>query len=234
MPWIGDGSAIHPHDRRLPKTSYDQRGSNPSPGVRRRRHPQRFTAADLRTGLPGGHEAVALNRCAVTLLLPSPSERVLVVTYSDWLWARGWVDQLGETDRPAGRAMMVVRRLCEAVGLLLEEMFCYPKGLDRGLWAKNTRFKVLNVPASRVCHKVTPPTGGVATPISKYYSIRNTLLCLVLNAPLPLPLRMLRYGTAITPITVGALKQRGPKLTRLRAVAKGVLHYFQNRYGLCP
>lgn len=143
-------------------------------------------------------------------------------------------DQPGKTDRPTGCAMMVTRRLCETAGLLREEMFCYAEDLDWGLRARKVGFKVLYVPASKVWHKVSRATGGEASPISQYYSIRNTLLCLDLNAPLPLPLRVLRYVTAIAPITVGALKQRGPKLARLRAVAKGVLHYFQNRYGPCP
>jgi hypothetical protein len=66
-----------------------------------------------------------------------------------------------------------------------------------------------------------------------YYTIRNLLLCLDLNAPLPLPLRALRYVTATAPGVIGAIKQRGPKLARLQAIAKGVRDYWRNRYGAC-
>jgi GT2 family glycosyltransferase len=143
----------------------------------------------------------------------------------------GQYDEPGETGRPTGCAMMATRRLCETIGLLREEMFCYAEDLDWGLRARNAGFKVLYVPASKVWHKVTRSTGGVASPVSQYYTIRNTLLCLDLNAPLPLPLRALRYITAIAPGAIGAVKQPGPKIARLRAIAKGVRHYFQNTYG---
>jgi len=143
----------------------------------------------------------------------------------------GQFDQPGETGRPTGCAMMVTRKLCETTGLLREEMFCYAEDLDWGLRARTAGSKVLYVPTSKVWHKVTRATGGVASPLSQYYTIRNTLLCLDLNAPLPLPLRGLRYVTAIAPGVIGAIKQRGPKLARLRAIAKGVWDYCQNRYG---
>jgi GT2 family glycosyltransferase len=145
---------------------------------------------------------------------------------------RGQFDQPGETDRPTGCAMMVTRRLCETAGLLREEMFCYAEDLDWGLRARKAGFKVLYVPASKVWHKVSRSTGGEASPVSQYYTIRNTLLCLDLNAPLPLPLRALRYITAIAPSVLGAVKHPGPRIARLRAIAKGVRHHFQKAYGV--
>ncbi len=145
----------------------------------------------------------------------------------------GQFDQPGETGRPTGCAMMVTRQLCEATGLLREEMFCYAEDLDWGLRARNAGFKVLYAPTSKVWHKVTRCTGGAGSPLSMYYTIRNLLLCLDLNAPLPLPLRALRYVTATAPGVIGAIKQRGPKLARLQAIAKGVRDYWRNRYGAC-
>jgi GT2 family glycosyltransferase len=143
----------------------------------------------------------------------------------------GQYDEVVEINRPTGCAMMVSRRLCETVGLLREELFCYAEDLDWGMRARNAGFKVLYVPSSKVWHKVTRSTGGIASPVSQYYTIRNTLLCLDINAPLPFPLRALRYVSAIAPGAIGALKQRGPRIARLMAIARGVQHYFQNRYG---
>jgi GT2 family glycosyltransferase len=143
----------------------------------------------------------------------------------------GQYDQLGETSRPTGCAMMVSRRVCEAIGLLREEMFCYAEDLDWGMRARNAGFKVLYVPASRVWHKVSRSSGGVGSPLSQYYTIRNTLLCLDANAPLPVALRVLRYCTAISAAVLGAFRHRGARIAGVGAIAEGVRHHLQRRYG---
>lgn len=143
----------------------------------------------------------------------------------------GQYDQMVESDRPTGCAMMVSRRVCETIGLLREEMFCYAEDVDWGLRARKAGFKVLYVPTSKVWHKVTQATGGIASPVSQYYTVRNMLLCLDTNMPLPLPCRLLRYATMIVPGMIGAIRQRGPKRARLGAVTKGAFDYFRRRFG---
>ena len=110
-------------------------------------------------------------------------------------------------------------------------MFCYAEDVDWGLRARSANYKVIYVPASKVWHKVTKSTGGVASPISQYYSIRTILLCLDLNLPLVFPLRVLRYATVIGPYITTAIKLPGPRFRRLLAVIKGASHYFQGRFG---
>ena len=143
----------------------------------------------------------------------------------------GQYDQVVETDRPTGCAMMVSRQLCETIGLLREEMFCYAEDVDWGLRARSANYKVIYVPASKVWHKVTRSTGGVASPLSQYYSLRNMLLCLDLNLPLVFPLRVFRYVTVIGPYMTTALRLPGPRFRRLLAVIKGASHYFLGRFG---
>jgi len=143
----------------------------------------------------------------------------------------GRYDNVVETDRPTGCAMMVSKQVCKAIGLLREEMFCYAEDVDWGLRARNAGYKVVYVPTSKVWHKVTRSTGGVASPLSQYYSLRNMLLCLDLNLPLVFPLRVFRYVTVIGPYMTSALKLPGPRFRRLLAVIKGASHYFLGRFG---
>ena len=49
---------------------------------------------------------------------------------------RGQYDRIEETDRPTGCALMVRRSLCEEIGLLRDDYFCYAEDLEWGLRAR--------------------------------------------------------------------------------------------------
>lgn len=144
---------------------------------------------------------------------------------------KGQYDRVEETERPTGCALLATRELCEKIGLLREEYFCYCEDVDWGMRAQNANYKIMYVPASRVWHKVSRSTGGGSTGISLYYFTRNMLKCLDENKPLPVPLRQARYFPVLAAAFLGLFTQGLPKGVGMSQIFRGAVHYFRGRFG---
>ena len=143
---------------------------------------------------------------------------------------RGQFDLTEETERPTGCSLMVSRAVCEKIGLLREEYFCYCEDLDWGMRAQNAGYKIMYVPASKVWHKVSRSTGvGSATPL--YYSVRNMFMCLDANKPLPALLRFLRFGIVLSAAILSLFTHAQPKAAGAAQICRGTSHYLQGRSG---
>ncbi len=144
---------------------------------------------------------------------------------------RGQFDDIEETQRPCGCSMLVTKELCEKIGLLDERFFCYSEDIDWGMRAGKAGFKVLYVPRSKVWHKVSRATGGPSSAVALYYTVRNTLMCVDKNKPLPLPLRSLRYAAIIGVSFLSLFTMRVPKALGSRRIVQGARDYFLGRCG---
>ncbi len=97
---------------------------------------------------------------------------------------RGQFDDVHETGRACGAAMLVPRPVLEEVGPFDEELFLYADDTDWSLRARNAGYRILVVPESRIWHKVSASNEGEGSPKTLYYSTRNTLHVLERHAPL--------------------------------------------------
>jgi GT2 family glycosyltransferase len=93
----------------------------------------------------------------------------------------GRFDELRETDRVCGAAMLVSRAVLERDGLFDEELFAYYEDTD---WSLRAHGPLLVVPASRVHHRVSASSGGASSPTTLYYGTRNALVVAERHAPL--------------------------------------------------
>jgi hypothetical protein len=143
----------------------------------------------------------------------------------------GQYDKPEETGRPCGCSMLVSREFCEKAGLLNEDFFCYGEEIDWGLRGRKAGFKIMYVPSSKIWHKVSSSTGGIDTAVYLYYSVRNTLLCIDTNTPLPFILRPLRYGAVIMIFVISLFTMRVPKILGIKRIYQGVRDYFQGHMG---
>lgn len=145
---------------------------------------------------------------------------------------KGQHDEIKEIDLPCGCALMVSRSLCENIGLLNEEYFCYAEEADWALRAKKVEFRVVYIPKSKVWHKVGASSNGIRSGKYIYYALRNTLRCLRDNAPCRSYLQTYVRIFILTMLYIGSLftlninKQAG-----LRYVYLGLLDYYNNRFG---
>jgi len=144
---------------------------------------------------------------------------------------RGQFDQVEETQRACGCALMVSQQLCREIGILRDEYFCYCEDLDWGLRARKAHYRIMYVPASRIWHKVSRSTGGTGSGLSHYYYIRNMLLCLDTNIPVAFPLRFVRYGAVLVVCVLSLFTQNVPKKTGFGHLYRGMSHYFRKRFG---
>jgi GT2 family glycosyltransferase len=162
-------------------------------------------------------------------------------TYNPWLgWGRhrgynevdvGQYDTVEETERPSGCAMMVSREFCDRVGLLDEKFFSYGEEVDWSLRGKKAGYKVMYVPGSKVWHKVSSSTGGTKTCLYLYYSVRNTLMCVDKNAPLPWGIRHLRYSVVTLIFVLSLFTMKVPKKRGVARIYQGVRDYFRGHMG---
>lgn len=72
-----------------------------------------------------------------------------------------------------GCLMYISPRCLESVGLLDESFFIYSEDLDYCIRAKKLGFGIFVVPTSIIWHKVSSSTGGLLSPTSAYWIIRN-------------------------------------------------------------
>jgi GT2 family glycosyltransferase len=97
----------------------------------------------------------------------------------------GRFDEVVETDRACGAAMLVPRAVLEAVGVFDPDLFFYSEDTDWSLRARAAGYRHYVVPASRLWHKVSVTSGGENSPTTLYYGIRNTIAVCERWAPLP-------------------------------------------------
>jgi hypothetical protein len=147
---------------------------------------------------------------------------------------RGQFDRVEETARPTGCALLVTRALCERVGLLREDFFCYAEDLEWGLRARKAGFSILYVPASRVWHKISRATGGERSVAPVRYLTRNLLACVDEQLPLPPGIRWLRRGAIVAAGALGVITHRLPVGPGLVAVARGAADRWRGRMGRLP
>jgi GT2 family glycosyltransferase len=93
----------------------------------------------------------------------------------------GRFDDVWETDRVCGAAMLVPRAVLERDGLFDEELFAYYEDTD---WSLRAHGPLLVVPSSRVHHRVSASSGGESSPTTLYYGTRNALVVAERHAPL--------------------------------------------------
>ena len=93
----------------------------------------------------------------------------------------GRFDDVRETDRVCGAAMLVPRAVLERDGLFDEGLFAYYEDTD---WSLRAGGPYYVVPASRVHHRVSASSGGESSPATLYYGTRNALAVAERHAPL--------------------------------------------------
>lgn len=113
-----------------------------------------------------------------------------------------------ETDRACGGAMLVPRRVLEAVGLFDDALFAYAEDVEWSLRARALGYRVLVVPASVVRHRVSASSGGESSPVTIYYGLRNSLVVAERHAPLGRVGTARRRAVAVSAHLVQALVSR--------------------------
>lgn len=88
---------------------------------------------------------------------------------------RGQHDRLRETDLTHGAAMIVPRRVIDAVGPMPDFFFLYYEEIDWCESIKRAGYRIYYVPQSRVFHKESMSIGKKST-LKTYYMTRNRLL----------------------------------------------------------
>ena len=96
----------------------------------------------------------------------------------------GRFDEVWETDRVCGAAMLVPRAVLEEDGLFDPALFAYSEDTDWSLRVRARGHRLYVVPASRVWHKVSASSGGESSPTTLYYGTRNALAVAERHAPL--------------------------------------------------
>jgi GT2 family glycosyltransferase len=96
----------------------------------------------------------------------------------------GRFDDVVDTDRACGAAMLVPRRVLVEVGVFDPELFFYSEDTDWSLRAHEAGYRHFVVPSSRLWHKVSVTSGGENSPTTLYYGIRNTIEVCERHAPL--------------------------------------------------
>ena len=147
---------------------------------------------------------------------------------------RGQFDSVEETARPTGCALLVTRALCDRVGLLRDDYFCYAEDLEWCLRAREAGLGVLYVPASRVWHKVSRSTGGARSVTAVRYHTRNLLACVDDRLPLPFLVRPLRWSAILAAGALGVFTHRLPPGRGIAAVLRGAGDRLRGRRGRIP
>ena len=81
----------------------------------------------------------------------------------------GQFDKVREVDKIDGSCMLIKRKVLEKIGLFESAFFAYWEETDLCIRAKNSGFKVVYAPKSRIWHKIASSTGG-------FYSNNRTFL----------------------------------------------------------
>jgi GT2 family glycosyltransferase len=139
-------------------------------------------------------------------------------------------DEVWETDRICGAAMLVPRAVLEEVGDFDTELFAYYEDTDWSLRARAAGHRLYIVPAGRIWHKVSRSSGGESSPATLYYGTRNALAVSERYAPLRFVGTWRRRGVLLTAHCVQALGSGGRR-EGLGAVLAGFRDFRAGRFG---
>ena len=142
----------------------------------------------------------------------------------------GRFEDVVETDRACGAAMLVPRRVLEEVGLFDSHLFAYSEDTDWSLRATSRGYRHLVVPASRVWHKVSSASGGESSPGTIYYDLRNLLVVCERHAPLR-PLRTWRRRATLVAAHVAQALLSPRRREGLLAVVEAWRDFRRGRLG---
>lgn len=136
-----------------------------------------------------------------------------------------------KVDAVPGTAMMVSRKVFDAVGLLVPDYFFYYEDIDLCLRARGVQLYTYVAPNAIAYHQ-----GGLTmgdAPEKAYYAVRNQLHLVKEHAvKLPWPLRVARSGF-VTGLNVAQVLGEGkiPPVAGLTALARGIQDHLAGRGG---
>ncbi|HEX4520335.1 MAG TPA: glycosyltransferase family 2 protein [Gaiellaceae bacterium] len=139
-------------------------------------------------------------------------------------------DEVWETDRICGAAMLVPRAVLEEVGDFDTELFAYYEDTDWSLRARTAGHGLYVVPAGRIWHKVSQSSGGESSPATLYYGTRNALVVCERAAPLGPVGTWRRRGVLLSAHLVQALLS-GRRREAVGAVLAGWRDFRAGRLG---
>jgi GT2 family glycosyltransferase len=125
-----------------------------------------------------------------------------------------------ETDRAAGAAVLISRRVLEHVGLLDSGLFFLYEDVDWSLRARRAGHRIYLVPDAKVWHRVSATAGGEHSPLIAYYDTRNHIVVCRRHAPLSGPATVRRDLEILAVHLAGARRARR-RLAYLGAVLRG-------------
>jgi GT2 family glycosyltransferase len=141
----------------------------------------------------------------------------------------GRFDEVTETDRACGAAMLVPRHVLEQIGLFDADLFFYSEDVDWSLRAHRAGYRHYVVPASKLWHKVSVTSGGENSPTTLYYGVRNTTEVCERFAPLGwLGTRKRRLVLLAAHLAQAALSSR--KREGIQAVLQGWGDFHERRF----
>jgi hypothetical protein len=139
-------------------------------------------------------------------------------------------EEVWETDRICGAAMLVPRAVLEKVGGFDSELFAYYEDTDWSLRARAAGYGLYVVPAGRIWHKVSRSSGGESSPATLYYGTRNALAVSERAAPLGPIATWRRRGVLLAAHLAQALLS-GRRREAARAVLAGWRDFRAGRFG---
>lgn len=146
----------------------------------------------------------------------------------------GRFDDVHEMDTLSGCSLLVGRDVIDAVGLMDERFFLFYEETDWILRAKRAGFKMMYVPKARIWHKVSASVGGHQSPLMLYYMMRNNPLLMRNNVGTSAFARFLViFICLVVPkkIVNVLVFNRQQRYQKVRAIVKGVSHYFRGQFG---
>lgn len=148
----------------------------------------------------------------------------------------GRFDDIREMDTLSGCSLLVRRGLIDAVGLLDDRFFLFYEETDWILRAKRAGYRMLYAPKARIWHKVSASVGGHQSPLMLYYMIRNNPLLMRKNVgAIAFAGFLLTYLCLVIPkkIINVLVFNKEKRCQKLKAILKGLSHYFYGRFGAC-
>ncbi len=98
---------------------------------------------------------------------------------------RGQWDKVFELEYVTGASLLAKGSLINIVGMMLETFFMYGEDVEWQIRARQSGYRLVFCPRSRVWHKESR-TVGFKSPIQDYYGVRNSLLLVKTYAPRPI------------------------------------------------
>jgi GT2 family glycosyltransferase len=142
----------------------------------------------------------------------------------------GRFDEVHETDRACGAAMLVPRAVLEQVGGFDDDLFLYSEDVEWSLRARAAGYRHYVVPASVVRHHVSAAAGGESSPLPLYYGMRNSLTVAERYAPLGRLATWRRRVVALAAHLAQAVAAPG-RVAGTRAVLGGFRDALRGRLG---